>query len=326
MEREAKRPKDFWDKLEKASTFIASVVLAAVTWGATTLITARQAERDAALREVEVRNAQLATVQGFMDFLTGTPDEQDMAILAISTLGDDSLAVRLGAVTRREEALGALLPHLARMGRAPLVRNVIESGVDPERRDPAGNTAMMVAAMTGSLEVMQELLALGASLDAVADPTLWTPLMFGAARGHVEVVGWLLENGAAVDTRNRNGASALWLAAQAGRTGSARRLVEHGASVDLADHDAWTPLIIAAANGHSPVVQLLVDSGADVDFRSTDGETALMAAAERGSIEAVRALLRAGASRQLQDQDGLTAGDRARLFGHEEIAREIDGR
>uniref|UniRef100_A0A3Q3D558 Uncharacterized protein n=1 Tax=Hippocampus comes TaxID=109280 RepID=A0A3Q3D558_HIPCM len=144
--------------------------------------------------------------------------------------------------------------------------------------------------------------------------------------GHREVVEVLLDHKARVDLADRDGRTALSVAAlcvpaAAGRRGSgkvASLLLERGANPGHRDTDGMTPLLLAAYEGHDDVAELLLDAGADVDetagpagdapvvsqllfwgaaVDAIDGEgrTALSLAAAQGSVEVVRALLDRGA-------------------------------
>ena len=64
---------------------------------------------------------------------------------------------------------------------------------------------------------------------------VWTPLCV-AASGHVEVVQELLNHGASVDFADHYGWTPLHVAAGKGYVEVVQELLNHGASVDFADH------------------------------------------------------------------------------------------
>jgi hypothetical protein len=112
------------------------------------------------------------------------------------------------------------------------------------------------------------------------------------------VVQWLLDEGAAMDEREQEGCTALWIACYAGETRVVRMLVVKGADPTIASHRGWTPLIIASQKGHLEVVRLLLGhpSGkATVNHRSEQGRTALLMACFHGRGGVARALLASGA-------------------------------
>jgi ankyrin repeat protein len=84
-------------------------------------------------------------------------------------------------------------------------------------------------------------------------------------------LGWmafLIQNGAKVDTRDRNGNTALMTAVQIGYDEGAMLLLGQGASVNLANSRGETPLIIAVHNRDVQLSRTLLELGADP--RQTD--------------------------------------------------------
>ncbi|KAF1998961.1 ankyrin, partial [Amniculicola lignicola CBS 123094] len=76
-----------------------------------------------------------------------------------------------------------------------------------------GNNPLHIAAMSGSYDVAQYLLGLGADVDARStDASKRTPLMFAAIHGSITVLHALLEAGAILDLPDNSGKTALELA------------------------------------------------------------------------------------------------------------------
>ena len=69
-----------------------------------------------------------------------------------------------------------------------------------------------------------------------------------------------------MDERDRQGRTALHIAAYHGHELLVAALVVHGADVDMADHAGLTPLHMAAAAGRLEAARKLVSSGAKVSF------------------------------------------------------------
>jgi ankyrin repeat protein len=82
------------------------------------------------------------------------------------------------------------------------------------------------------------------SVDAAGN----TLLMQAVQRDNMDFFDYLLKRRARINTRNRNGETALSLAAYRGKLPFVKRLVEAGADVNLY---GWPPLIYAAFNGHA---------------------------------------------------------------------------
>lgn len=155
------------------------------------------------------------------------------------------------------------LPHAAderlldalRRADSAAVRALLASGADPNLRDSTGATALMYAALYGSMN----------------DMTL------------------LIDRKADVNAANAAGATALmWAAHDAARV---RFLVDHGASVNARTRTDATALIVAARLGNATVMRTLIAHGADLK----SDRTALVAAAySRGSPEVEQVLMNAG--------------------------------
>lgn len=63
-----------------------------------------------------------------------------------------------------------------------------------------------------------------------------------------------------------------------------------GADVEAKDKDGGTALMLAAESGHKAVMRLLLKKGADVEAKHVTGRTALMWVANRGHEAVVRLL------------------------------------
>jgi ankyrin repeat protein len=162
----------------------------------------------------------------------------------------------------------------------------------------------------GSQEVVL-LLKKGANIEAKEPPITslsplyeWTPLMRAAALGKARTVKLLLENGANVETKDKDGETALMMAA----TGAvAQLLLDKGANIDARDKHSNTPLIQAAISGHAEVEELLLDKGANIEATDDFKDTALIMAAVYGKADAARLLLEKGANIEATNDRGETA-------------------
>ena len=141
-----------------------------------------------------------------------------------------------------------------------------------------------------------------------------------------QLFDYLLQHRARLNTRNRNGETALSIAAYLGREQYVQRLVEAGAEINFF---GWPPLSYAAYNGHTKIVDYLIGRGADVDGKTENGSTALFFAARFGHIDTVKALLKSGADPTVINENDETAVDWA-LKGKntdiEDILRKAGGR
>ena len=144
-----------------------------------------------------------------------------------------------------------------------------------------------------------------------------TLLMQTVQRSNMDFFDYLLKRRARINTRNRNGETALSLAAYKGKLPFVKRLVEAGADVNLY---GWPPLIYASFNGHAAVVDYLLKKGAEVNATTDNGSTALLFAARFGHLEVVELLLQNHADPNLANERGATAIDWALKTENTDIA------
>lgn len=135
-----------------------------------------------------------------------------------------------------------------------------------------------------------------------------------------ELTDYLLEHRARLNNRNRNGETAVSIAAFNGKARYVERLVDAGAELNFY---GWPPLVYAAFNGHAEIVAYLLKRGADIDARSEGGATALYVAARNGHLEVVKLLLERKASPLIASLHGETPADAAKRSGHAEIERLV---
>ncbi|HKM49529.1 MAG TPA: ankyrin repeat domain-containing protein [Terriglobales bacterium] len=120
----------------------------------------------------------------------------------------------------------------------------------------------------------------------------FTALHFACFFGQPEAARLLIESGAAVDAVAANPTRVMPLhsAASARNLEAARLLLEHGAPVNARQQAGWVPIHAAAQNGDRPMVDLLLKHHADPKLANDEGKTPAMVAREKGH-EALVALL-----------------------------------
>ena len=143
-------------------------------------------------------------------------------------------------------------------------------------------------------------------------------LLVQSIRGDLpELFDYLLKHRARVNTRNKNGETALSIAAYTGKLDYVKRLIDAGAEVDFF---GWPPLSYAAYNGHLSIVDYLLKRGADVNATTENGSSALFFAARFGHIEVIKLLLANKADPTIVNENGETAIDWAMKSRNTDIA------
>lgn len=166
------------------------------------------------------------------------------------------------------------------------VRALLDRGVSANARSTEGSTALYTAAVQGEAWAVGELLAAGASPNAVPPGDEdGTPLCGAASFGHHHVLRALLLAGADPNKREADGFTPLLWAVSGGWYDCAVELLSAGADPDLADDTGRTPLHAAARQGRLQLVRLLLEHGADADLVDATGHTAWAIADARVGID-----------------------------------------
>ena len=124
-----------------------------------------------------------------------------------------------------------------------------------------------------------------------------------------------------IEAENKQGQTALMVAAYQGRLELCEALLARGAEVS---HSGWTALHFAASSGQLDVVQLLIEHSAYIDALSPNDTTPLMMAARHKDQPVTDYLLEQGADPTPKNGAGLSAADFARKAGDEALARSLD--
>jgi len=178
----------------------------------------------------------------------------------------------------------------AQEGKTDVVKLLLEKGVNLEAKDKDGCTALIESATEGKTDAMKLLLEKGANIEA-QDNGGDTALLVAAYNGKIEIVKLLLEKGAYLEAKESanypfRGGTALLVAASEGKADIVKLLLEKGANLEAKDKDGLTALLIAAA-GLRPrpqIVKLLLEYGADTEAKTSRGNTALAwLTSQRGS-------------------------------------------
>lgn len=150
-------------------------------------------------------------------------------------------------------------------------------------------------------------------------------LVESAFNGDLDSVKLHLNKGADIEATGPKSRTALMWAAANDHTGVVEYLLEQGADVNAEDSDGQTALMYAASGLYPATAKILLQNGADVDAQSKKrGFTALMIAASGGHEEFVSLLLEHGADTTIEEWNGRKAVDRARQYGHAEVAALLE--
>jgi ankyrin repeat protein len=185
-------------------------------------------------------------------------------------------------------------------------------------------TALHIATHTQQVEMIQKLLAGGASLE-LTDHKGNTPLHIACRFSSTKCLEELVR-GVPLDRlfeaaciRNHQGQTCIHVATERGNTDALRKLKSIGIDMNVEDfHSGKTPLHQAVEKCSLTDVQFLTETcQVDVNKATYSGCTALHTAAGRGNIAVVAYLLSMGADPDLLTDEGDTALD---LAGSDQVA------
>lgn len=227
-----------------------------------------------------------------------------------------------------------VLREAAARGDLEEVKRLLVSGVDPNSTNEDGLTALHQCCVDNAVDMVSLLLRHGAAIDA-RDCELWTPLHAAAISGHLNIVSQLIQMGADLLALNMDGSMAYDLSE--GRTleyienqmalrsitqeqidevraesetsmleDMRTRSVEH---LELRGNCHETPMHVAAANNYISVLKLLIERGAAVNPADIDNWLPIHAAACWGHLEALEILFENGGDIEAITFAGETVGD-----------------
>ena len=235
----------------------------------------------------------------------------------------------------------------------------VEEDIDVQEQT-YGQTPLMYACRKGHIEVVNELLKLGASINLVSALGR-TALLEAIAQDHEDIVSALLEQNKldlnAINLKDHN-RSALMTAANLGHFSIVARLLEYNVDVNQQDSGGLTALSLAcikrsyltvklllekkgidvnsveyitgrsvlhfaAVINDSSIVKLLLQHGADPALKDRQGGTAMLRAVDRGSYEVIETILRSDMEIDLNiwDDNGRGLMHSASVNGHSRIIR-----
>jgi ankyrin repeat protein len=180
------------------------------------------------------------------------------------------------------------------------------------------------AAQADGADEIKSLLRRGLDPNLIEGERGETGLMLALRFDSMKVFEILINaRGIDLETRARNGDTALMIAAFKGNKAAVKALLAKNVEPN---QTGWTALHYAAASGQNEIVQMLLDKAAYIDAESPNKTTPIMMAAQGGHILTVKLLLDEGADATLRNEQGWSAVDFARKFGHDDIADGLNYR
>ena len=149
-----------------------------------------------------------------------------------------------------------------------------------------------------------------ASASGIQQPTVVAPdipLIEAVRDGDIEALNAALVRGESLDSRDKLGSPALFVALQFNQPDVFRFLLENGARIKAKDRAGDTLLTLLAGTKLVHLSAALLEAGADPDRLGASREPAIIIAARAGQAEMVRLLLDWDADYEATDLTGRTA-------------------
>ena len=197
---------------------------------------------------------------------------------------------------------------------AEALKKVLDSGVNINKKNLLGMTALHEAVDKNNLQTFEFLLSRDADVNA-ADIAGTSPLHMVSQLGNLDLAKKLLSKGAKVNAKQLNGKTPLLFAVDFGKLDIAELLIQNNANVNDADNNKWTILHAASQGGYVNIVKKIVSiDSMKINLKEKMyGMTPLHSASAFGHNETIELLLTKNASINMADNHGNTALDFAKM-------------
>lgn len=202
-----------------------------------------------------------------------------------------------------------------------IVEFLIDNGADPNISDNKGISPLYLSASHGEYNTIGILIEAGVNVDGgtkIKNPD-YNPLMVSISKGYSKIAKELISNGASINSKSKNGASSIYLAARKGDLELTQLLINSGADVNSVDKDGLTPLMMATQSENVDLVKLLVENGAKVNEASLKNFTPLFLAVRRNDYDIAKLLVKKSAKINLKSYRGQTALHMAAWIGNKDM-------
>ncbi|KAK5650871.1 hypothetical protein RI129_001900 [Pyrocoelia pectoralis] len=145
-----------------------------------------------------------------------------------------------------------------------------------------------------------------------------TALHLSIKRGYHNITTLLLERGANINSKDQDGNTPTHKAVLFNYPNILKMLIQRKADINIANDAGEFPLLTAVTNEYLDLVQILVEGNAIINC-----DTALHLSIKRGYYNITRLLLERGANINSKDQDGNTPTHKAVLFNYPNILKML---
>lgn len=152
---------------------------------------------------------------------------------------------------------------------------LIQDGININARDENGHTPLHRCVIRNNLELIQQLIQLGADPNTIDNNHRGSPLHSAAHFGYAEVVEILFNAGAEINALNDDNETPLHIALEYSNTEIAQLLLRLGAKANIKDIFGNIALHNAASNNHIEIIRFLLANNFNIGVKNDSGNTPL---------------------------------------------------
>ncbi|KAJ3498368.1 hypothetical protein NLG97_g1175 [Lecanicillium saksenae] len=240
-----------------------------------------------------------------------------------SSEGAIASSVKALGLEDRDEAGMTSLHHAVCEKNLPLIKLLLDRGINLRSRAHDGKTALHIASEQGYMGGLKLLLDRETrEITSLKDNFGQTPLHYAAKRGFVEGILLLVDHGAFVDILDEYGLSPYLWAVMAGHIGTIEAFICLGVDANSVSTDGVSALAWATRLGHLSIVQLLLNQPTNLGLWPQISQLMpLEEASARADVPMARLLLQRGADANRRDHDGWLAVHRAAEEGSQDMCQ-----
>lgn len=192
-----------------------------------------------------------------------------------------------GATIENKAEFEDLLELAVRHNSKEMVQILTECG---RYKTSVMESSLFLAAICAYNDIVTHFLEIPINPNITSDSM--TPLHMAAMVNSIAVAKTLLSKGAHIESKNKNGETALMLASCSGHTDMVRMLLAKGARINTQNNSLNSPLQAAAKYGFDDMIIVLLENGADVEMKDNEGRTSIGMAVGDNHLKCVRNILK----------------------------------
>jgi len=200
------------------------------------------------------------------------------------------LLLELGASPHITNSFGYLPIHIAaKVGIENFCTLLVKNKADVNSKTPSNMTPLHIAILENNVNIIIELINLGANLNMKEEGNKETPLLLACSLGNEKIIQLLVENGAKLDDYDEEGNTGLMLACENEHLNCVKYILTVGVSPnEVSKLKKWSPLHFSSSNGNIEITKLLINYKAIVNIEDYKKRTPLHIASLKGFVNCIK--------------------------------------